>query len=172
MCRCTSWGFPRCAYVLPTYRACTSILPVPPAGATLETKGPGAARGLMHLPNRTLYTHAPWDARPAAMARLLQRRRSGSGRSSCPSTYEEYKEKSVLAGPSAQVVVAPQLIGQCRTERSSWLVAVKLAGLVSKARSSATSPWSLRFSCVSAAQPRFRFSQSSLVCCCFVLRYY
>ena len=135
MCRCTGWAFPRCAYVLPTYRACTSILPVPPAGATLETKGPGAARGLMHLPNRTLYTHAPWDAsRPAAMARLLQRRRSGSGRSSCPSTYEEYKRnRSWRAGPSAQ------LIGQCRTERSSWLVAVKLAGLVSKARSSATS---------------------------------
>ena len=77
-----------------------------------------------------------------------------------PSTYdEEYRvqEKSVLAGPSAQ----------CRMERS-WLVAVKLAGLVSKARSSATSPWSLRFSCVSTAQPRFRFSHSSLVCSSFV----
>ena len=36
MCRCTGWAFPRCAYVLPTYRACTSILPVPPACATLE----------------------------------------------------------------------------------------------------------------------------------------
>ena len=166
MCRCTSCG--------PFHAAHTSCLrtgPVHPS-CRYKTKGPGVARGLMHLPNRTLYTHAPWDARPAAMARLLQRRRSGSGRSSCPSTYEEYKEKSVLAGPSAQVVVPPQLIGQCRTERSSWLVAVKLAGLVSKARSSATSPWSLRFSCVSAAQPRFRFSQSSLVCCCFVLRYY
>ena len=99
MCRCTGWAFPRCAYVLPTYRACTSILPVPPAGATLETKGPGAARGLMHLPNRTLYTHAPWDARPAAMARLLQRRRWGSGRSSCPSTYEEYKRNRSWQAP-------------------------------------------------------------------------
>ena len=68
MCRCTGWAFPRCAYVLPTYRACTSILPVPTFGATLETKGPGAARGLMHLPNRTLYTHA----------RTLGRQQAGS----------------------------------------------------------------------------------------------
>jgi len=119
MCRCTSWGFPRCAYVLPTYRACTSILPAP----RWRRRGRGLrVDSCIFLTVRYTHTHLgtpagrqPWHGCCSVVDRAAADR---AALALTRSTRE--------IGPGGALCSAPQLIGQCRTERSSWLVAVKL----------------------------------------------
>jgi len=117
------WAFPRCAYVLPTYRACTSILPAP----RWRRRGRGLrVDSCIFLTVRYTHTHLgtpgrqPWHgccsvvdraaADRAALALTRSTREIGPGGPLCSGGGGSPADRAVPNGTE-------QLVGGCKTCR-------------------------------------------------------